>query len=455
MHITKYWLYFECFFFGILFVQIIYVFFQYYMLRRFEFLYYALYMVSFGAYFIADTLDIIENPETYRVDKGIGFQHYNFLMILAYFCYYRFFRYIFNLKETLPKWYPWFIRIENTLIAYIIFHLVISIFGADAKTITLCYTIFTLTIFVISMYLARQIYLLRTPLTKIIILGTTIFTVGSVINLILAQIYPDAYTRPWCMDIGITLEIFFLTFALSRQTKKLEEEKQQFQKRFSEMQITALRSQMNPHFIFNCMNTLDSFILSNQADAASHYLQQFSKLTRLVLENSRTSFVTLDQDLKALKLYIALEMERNKYRFTSEIEISPDIDLHNYLIPPLLLQPYVENAILHGLKKTKDAQPVESKIYIKIDTTSIPEIDKPLLYCLISDNGIGIGNIAPKENKISLGMQVTSERLETIYYGHTPKAEVKISFADKINQTGTNVELFLPLLSQIAVAGTV
>ncbi len=125
--------------------------------------------------------------------------------------------------------------------------------------------------------------------------------------------------------------------------------KTEFNKKLADVEMTALRAQMNPHFLFNCLNSINRFIVRNDAETASNYLTKFSRLIRLILQNSKSSTITLRNELEALKLYIELEEMRFENRFDYSIHVDDNIEVEFVEVPPLLLQPYVENAIWHGL----------------------------------------------------------------------------------------------------------
>jgi LytS/YehU family sensor histidine kinase len=147
----------------------------------------------------------------------------------------------------------------------------------------------------------------------------------------------------------------------------------------AEAENKALRAQMNPHFVFNCMNTIEYYILSNQSDKASGFLQNFSLLVRNVLENSQNDLIPLQQELDTLRLYIDLEKERVEDKFQYQITVDAAI-LETCQIPPLLLQPFVENAILHGLRHKTDG--IE---FLDIQLRSANN----RLWVTIEDNGVG------------------------------------------------------------------
>ncbi|HSZ33285.1 MAG TPA: histidine kinase, partial [Puia sp.] len=117
----------------------------------------------------------------------------------------------------------------------------------------------------------------------------------------------------------------------------------------TELEMQALRAQMNPHFIFNSLNSINRFILQNNRLQASEYLTKFSRLVRLILQNSQAAMITLESELESVKLYLILEALRFDYHFEYKISVYPDLDISALKVPPLIIQPYVENAVWHGL----------------------------------------------------------------------------------------------------------
>lgn len=210
-----------------------------------------------------------------------------------------------------------------------------------------------------------------------------------------------------------------------------------FRARVSETEMKALRAQMNPHFIFNSLNAISDYILKNNASMADEYLGKFSKLMRMVLEHSELQEIPLADDLKALELYLDLEAMRLNWRFNFEILISDEIDPENTLIPPLLMQPFVENSIRHGLTQKEGM----GKITIGIRR------EEQMLVCSIADNGIGLRrskaitvNSAP-HGKRSLGIKITQSRIDILSQHRHAPATMKLVDAPE----GTVVELKLPL----------
>jgi tetratricopeptide (TPR) repeat protein len=208
-------------------------------------------------------------------------------------------------------------------------------------------------------------------------------------------------------------------------------------------EITALRAQMNPHFIFNCLNSIQLFTAQNDTDKATDYLAKFSRLIRLVLENSRSEKVTLENELETLQLYIEMEVMRFRGKVKFEINVANQIDQNYVEIPPLLLQPFVENAIWHGLMHKEEGGTVQ------IDVT---QPNENLLHIEITDDGIGREKASEFKSKSatknkSFGMKVTTERIELInqLYNTSTKVQVIDLKDEKGDAIGTKVIVEIPI----------
>jgi LytS/YehU family sensor histidine kinase len=213
--------------------------------------------------------------------------------------------------------------------------------------------------------------------------------------------------------------------------------------KISEITQANLRQQMNPHFIFNTLNSIQYYMYQHDKLATNNYLTKFSSLMRKVLENSQHTSVSITEELDALNLYLELESLRFKDKFDFEIIVDEDIDTLMYRIPAMLIQPYVENSITHGL------MPKEGKGSIKIDLKLVNEH----IICVIEDNGIG-REAANERKKLrtdhhnSLGTQIVSSRLDLVsaLYG----TSLKSIYTDLKNEAGepagTRVELQIPVM---------
>jgi tetratricopeptide (TPR) repeat protein/two-component sensor histidine kinase len=215
------------------------------------------------------------------------------------------------------------------------------------------------------------------------------------------------------------------------------------ERHWQETELRALRSQMNPHFIFNCLNAIKSLTLKNETDKASIYITKFSRLMRQVLENSRSEWISLSQELETLSLYLEMEKLRFQTKFEYQLDVSPDLSLHGIQVPPMLIQPYVENAIWHGLMHKEGNGKV---------TVSVEENDDNQLIVKIIDNGIGRKRSSELKSKSatekkSFGLQITSERMDILnqYYHIKATIHIKDLVDDLGNPSGTEACLMIPL----------
>jgi hypothetical protein len=212
-----------------------------------------------------------------------------------------------------------------------------------------------------------------------------------------------------CLLITSLVGFFiYKNLALKRRNEKLENLRgnAELQQHVTDLEMQALRAQMNPHFIFNCLSSINRFIFKNETEAASNYLTKFSRLIRMVLNNSKKPFINIDDEIEMLRLYLDLEKLRFKDAFEYNITFVNFFDTGNVFVPPLLLQPFAENAIWHGLMHK------EGKGFLEIELG----IDGKLLSCSITDNGIGRKRSAELKSKSaqkqkSMGLQITAERL--------------------------------------------
>ncbi len=233
--------------------------------------------------------------------------------------------------------------------------------------------------------------------------------------------------------------IAMLIFWLWRTTRK---EKMNVEKQKIAMELKALRAQMNPHFIFNAINSIQHFILNNDSKAAHMHLSRFSQLIRKVLENSRFESIPLSEEIKMLELYLELESLRFSSKFHYKISVDKSIDTEKFLISPLIIQPFVENAIWHGLMHLKERQ---GEVLIRFEQLN------GTLKCTINDNGIGRKRsmeLKKGTSHESLGLSIAKERLQIVNMLNKAKTSVKL--IDKTNDdgsaSGTIVELFMPVI---------
>lgn len=234
-----------------------------------------------------------------------------------------------------------------------------------------------------------------------------------------------------------------LTKAHELEDQRISQLQSDFIRRIAEAEMTGLRSQMNPHFIFNCLNSIKLYATENDSEKASNYLTKFSKLIRLVLENSRSERVTLHNELETLRLYIELEAMRFKHKLSFRIDVDAGIDGQFMEIPPLLIQPYVENAIWHGLMH----KPEGGTVWVHVK-----QVDDSLLHITITDDGVGRARAADLKSKSashrkSFGLKMTSERIALVNQLYQTNTQVTIEdLVDADGQpAGTEVVIQIPI----------
>lgn len=220
-----------------------------------------------------------------------------------------------------------------------------------------------------------------------------------------------------------------------RITKKREIAK----RLFVEMQLKSFRSQMNPHFLFNALSAIQNLINKGDNEKANHYLTEFSQLMRLTLDKTEKGLVPLVDEIESITKY--LEIERLRFPFNYKILVDSNINTHEIEIPAMLIQPFVENAIIHGLNEKSG----DKKLKVEL------KVEKERLSCLITDNGIGINNTKHRKNKdISrdkYGLKLAQDRIALINDNYKTNASIKLTDISNIhpNKTGTIVEIMMPL----------
>jgi ligand-binding sensor domain-containing protein len=256
---------------------------------------------------------------------------------------------------------------------------------------------------------------------------------------IIITVTPPYWQTWWFIVILIALLLLTIWLILHLRTRAIAKN---FEHQLVDLELKALRSQMNPHFIFNSLNSIQYFVLNKEPDEAYKYLTKFSQLMRMILQYSRVKYITLKEECEWLRTYLDLEKVR------MDNDLNYEIDIHSYLveekvlIPSMMIQPYVENAIIHGLfNKEKDRT-------LKVSFKAKDEI----LLCTVEDNGIGRVESAilnkKKVNKHkSHGMKVTKDRIQALSNNSSVNPELKIEdlVDSEGNASGTRVTVSLPL----------
>ena len=245
------------------------------------------------------------------------------------------------------------------------------------------------------------------------------------------QINPPWWKTNWFYSLSalslIALLYSLYRFRLQQLTKTLRIENE-----MNQLEKSALQAQMNPHFIFNCLNSIQGFIMDNEKEQAMEYLGKFAKLIRLNLNASVDSTIRLDQEILILENYLALEQLRHDHSFSYQITTANNIAIDRVDIPPMLLQPFVENAVLHGMKG------IDADGEIQINFTT----DQAMLIIDIKDNGRG--HVKTKTSKFhrSLGMSITQKRLAHI--NRTLNDQYAVEQIPTSQGTHNRVKIFIP-----------
>ena len=232
--------------------------------------------------------------------------------------------------------------------------------------------------------------------------------------------------------IGLVI-IGFIFYILRLRQEKLKQKQREM-----ELSQSLLRTQMNPHFIFNAMSVIQSYIYSNEPDKSSQFLVNFSRLIRLILENSPKEFIPIELETEILEKYLQAQKMRFENRFSYSLEIDESLIAASAMVPPMITQPFVENAIEHGQLHTIENGHI---------TIRISQVDT-MIQIQISDNGVGRKG-AQKTKKIkshkSMAINITKERIEIINFKYKKQGSIQMEDLDKKKQTGTVVTILLPL----------
>lgn len=261
-------------------------------------------------------------------------------------------------------------------------------------------------------------------------------------NPVVVKINPALWNTWWFRVLALLFigTVVYLAYKYRiNQINKQAQVKADYEIKLNELEISALRTQMNPHFIFNSLNTINSFINSNDRTQANQYISKFSRLIRLILDHSRQKKISMADELSVVELYMQMEQIRFANKFSFDIIKDPSIDMDTIEVPPLIIQPFVENAILHGLL------PSEIPGVLNV---SVAKMQNKIV-CTIEDNGIGRekARMNKKQDGVkreSHGMEITLKRIDLFNKENNLSDAVEI--IDLQNPAGTKVVIPLALV---------
>lgn len=424
----------------VLFLYHIVIYFQ--NLRK-TYLYYSLFLLSFFIFFLKDIIS------PHISDTIFPYLNFSFQFI-AYASFAMFARLLLETREKLIFWDRLLYFEAKVLLVFAIMFPIIQFFVGYEFQIKLFLIIGPiLTIFtIVSMF-----YLFKIPglTSKFFILGTLIYVLLANISFLKFFIGTEAYTDKNLHHMSFTylgafLQSIIYATILGQSVKKIEQKSKNAEiklafkyKELEELKMTALQSQMNPHFLFNSLNSINNFILKSDIEKASDYITKFSRLIRVILKSSSSLTVPFSEELGILSLYVKLEQMRINGGFEYIVNMDKDINLEEIKVPPLFLQPFIENSIWHGLTHIEG----EKKIVLTVN-----QVEDDIV-CEIVDNGIGINKAREESHKKInrrkfFGTQATENRIRLLY----KKSNVKIHITDisKGKNTGTKVQIIFPYI---------
>ena len=249
-------------------------------------------------------------------------------------------------------------------------------------------------------------------------------------------ITPPVWKTWWFTSLIILAAVLCIYLLVVKRIKTIRHESE-LKRKIIETEMQALRAQMNPHFIFNCLNSIDNLIQTNQKDKATTYLAKFAKLIRVVLDSSKNNVIPFYKDYEALKLFLQLEQFRSSNKFEYELKADDELLLGDYKVPPLLVQPFIENAIHHGLMN-KIGKDKKLSVHVTIDSNAIKYI--------ITDNGVGRKKaldlkLLNKPEHVSYGIQISTERIHLYNRSTYPENIIITDLYNDGMPAGTKVEI--------------
>lgn len=399
------------------------------------FIYYSLYLLALILY-IGARAEFIQ--ETFRNAMPHAIHIYNDVMqVFVNIFYLKFAQSVLNAKTDFPKLniaIRYAIALLCTIVILQLFILITNPFSAAEP-----YIIDFQRYFMIAFSLVSYVHILRHYKRKVVLFlvgGSLFYLTGALLALFLWDIK--------YMMLGTAIEVFIFSLILGYRTKLIEQEKKSIETEMTQVKLTALKSQMNPHFIFNSLNSIRAYVISNETKKASDYLNKFARLIRLILHYSSKDTISLKEELETLKLYIELEQMRYRDDFGFDLKIAPGVETEKLLVPPLILQPYVENAIGHGLAP---------KTGVKKLLVEIAKSGNHISFT-IRDNGVGrsfskkISKLKDSKHK-SVAMELTRKRINLA--GEHKAGDENIEIIDIVETgqpLGTEVRFKLPVRTE-------
>lgn len=413
----------------------------YFQNKRKLYLYYSLFLLGLFIYFLRNSFD----SET--LDNVFLYMNFS-IQYLSYAAFTMFARKLLETKEKSIFWDK-VLGFETIILLGLsfLFPIIQFFFGYDYQD-----RLFLIIGPILSVFtLVTLFYLYRIPgeTSKYFVVGTLTYVILANVSflehLLDLEFLQNYKIQPMFFTyLGAILQSIIYASILSHSIKKIEQKSKNAEvrlafkyKELEELKMTALQSQMNPHFLFNSLNSINNFILKSDIEKASDYITKFSRLIRVILKSSSSLTVPFSEELGILSLYVKLEQMRINGGFEYNVSIDEAINLEEIKVPPLFLQPFIENSIWHGLTHVEG----EKRIILTVNKK------EGNIICEILDNGIGINKAREESHKKInrrkfFGTQATENRIRLLY----KKSNVKISVTDISDKTstGTKVQIIFP-----------
>jgi len=446
-----------------LFILSAFAVFLYFENRKKAYLFYVGYMVSMALYFER----LLEYHYLIPIFWGYLFRGYAvaevFGIMAANIMYFLFIRYFLSIDQKIPKLIP-IIRTWVIICSLMgLSEVISSAIEIQSDLLTSIFFLVRIIMIPLVIYMLWIIYRKRIKYTSYIIWGSSSLLIAGIAAMSVSYIFPRVTNTAWnnpylFMMGGVLLESFCFALGLGRQAKqdeldKIEAQNQlivqiqkeaKLERKIQDSRIQTLTAQMNPHFIFNALNSIQHFILSNQKEKSVKYLSRFAKLIRGILQNSTAQTVSLEDELNTLKSYVELEQLRFHPAFEFDLQIDPSISLEDTHIPHMVIQPFIENAILHGLSTMKG----NGKLALYMNQPNAQSLS-----VTIWDNGIGRNKAMDiKRDKVkkhhSISIDSIRERLRALQPNVTQPVIYEDLLDHENHPSGTKVMITLPIISQ-------
>lgn len=256
------------------------------------------------------------------------------------------------------------------------------------------------------------------------------------------RVNPEWY-ESWWFYVTIVVGVIAIVWLVIRRRIINIQKENEYKSKLLETKVHLMRTQMNPHFIFNSINSIENYVMKNEKRKASDYLNQFSKLIRGILENSRSNLIPLKKELEYIGYYVDLEQMRYNNRFEFKVDMDADIQDDQIFIPPMIIQPFIENAILHGISHSE-----KEDLCVKL---SIKHLEQDFLTIIVEDNGVGREKSKAykshmKSKNKSEGMKMTTERIMLFNKVNAHSLKIIDLFDEQGHSCGTRVEFPLRIL---------